>query len=195
MNRLTISFLALVIAITALGQDENESKLSLNGYAKYMNTIIFDEVDSPWLIDNLIHNRLNFKWYINDNFTFSADMRNRLVYGDYVKTIPGYDKMLSADDGYLNFLTNKIYSNASSVLVTNFDRFFLEYNTEGWTITAGRQRINWGQSFAWNPNDIFNSYLIITIIDFNIVSNHFHVPFKCTFTCITISLKLFFSTI
>jgi hypothetical protein len=144
--------------LTANSQDEDLSEITLNGYVKYMNTIIFDDISSPWMIDNLIHNRLNFKWYLSKNFTFSTDMRNRFVYGDYVKAIPGYDKILSNDNGYLNFFTNKIYSNSSSVLVTSFDRFYLEYNTEGWTITAGRQRINWGQSFAWNPNDIFNTY-------------------------------------
>ena len=25
-------------------------------------------------------------------------------------------------------------------------------------MTIGRQRINWGQTFVWNPNDLFNSY-------------------------------------
>lgn len=158
MNRLTTIIFVLFFSSSAFGQREVETKYSLNGYVKYMNTVIFDEVDSPWIIDNLFHNRLNLKWFPTDNLTFSVDMRNRLVYGDYVKTIPSYDKILSTDNGYLNFLTNKIYSNTSSVLVTSFDRFFLEYNTEGWSITAGRQRINWGQSFAWNPNDIFNTY-------------------------------------
>jgi hypothetical protein len=158
MKRLSILILALLLFLIANSQDEDFSEISLNGYVKYMNTIIFDEVDLPWMIDNLIHNRLNFRWYLSENFTFSTDLRNRFVYGDYVKAIPGYDKILSNDNGYLNFLTNKIYSNSSSVLVTSFDRFYLEYNTEGWTVTAGRQRINWGQSFAWNPNDIFNTY-------------------------------------
>jgi hypothetical protein len=37
-----------------------------------MNTASFDEFDSPWLTDNLLHNRLNFRWLINDNLTFNA---------------------------------------------------------------------------------------------------------------------------
>jgi len=123
-----------------------------------MNTTVFDEVESPWIVDNLIHNRINVKWYMSNNFTFATDMRNRIVYGDYVETIPNYDELLSTDNGYLNFLTNNIYSGKSSVIVSSFDRLYLEYNIEGLTVTAGRQRINWGQSFAWNPNDIFNSY-------------------------------------
>lgn len=158
MPRYIAILFATFISLATFGQDANEPKYSLNGYVKYMNTIIFDEVDSPWIIDNLAHNRLNFKWYLTDNFTFATDMRNRWIYGDYVKGIPNYDKFVSTDNGYLNFLTNNLYSNTSSVLTTSFDRFYVEYNANRWTITAGRQRINWGQSFAWNPNDIFNSY-------------------------------------
>ena len=31
-------------------------------------------------------------------------------------------------------------------------------STEGFIATAGRQRINWGQTFVWNVNDVFNAY-------------------------------------
>lgn len=158
MKRLTVFFIAFFVSLSASGQEENEPRYSINGYVKYMNTVIFDDVDSPWFIDNLVHNRLNFKGYISDNLTVATDMRNRLVYGDYVKFIPGYGKQLSADDGFFDFLTNKIYSNPSSVLVSSFDRLYMDYSTERFALTIGRQRINWGQSFAWNPNDIFNSY-------------------------------------
>jgi hypothetical protein len=47
-----------------------------------------------------------------------------------------------------------------------FDRFNLKYNREKFEITVGRQRINWGQSFVWNPNDLFNSY---SYLDFDYV--------------------------
>ena len=158
MKRVVLVCLVFLLSTSVYSQEENSPNYSLNGYVKYMNTTVFDEVDSPWIVDNLIHNRINFKWYISNSFTFAAEMRNRLVYGDYVKTIPNYDVLLSGDNGYLDFLTNKIYSGKSSVIVSSFDRLYLEYNIEGLTVTAGRQRINWGQSFAWNPNDIFNSY-------------------------------------
>ncbi len=150
-----------VFALIPSGIQAQEDKLEsycLNGYLKYMNTVSFDKIDSPWLIDNLIHNRLNFRWYFNENLTFVTDMRNRIIYGDYIKLIPGYSKMISKDDGFLDFLTQSVYSNSSSVLITNIDRLYAEFNSKNLTITAGRQRINWGQSFAWNPNDIFNSF-------------------------------------
>ncbi|HOP05478.1 MAG TPA: hypothetical protein PL017_13755 [Tenuifilaceae bacterium] len=158
MKRFVLVCLVFLLSISAYSQNESSSSYSLNGYVKYMNTTVFDEVESPWIVDNLIHNRINVKWYMSNNFTFATDMRNRIVYGDYVETIPNYDELLSTDNGYLNFLTNNIYSGKSSVIVSSFDRLYLEFNIEGLTVTAGRQRINWGQSFAWNPNDIFNSY-------------------------------------
>jgi hypothetical protein len=44
------------------------------------------------------------------------------------------------------------------------DRAFVEYAPEGWNFRLGRQRINWGVSLAWNPNDIFNAY---SYVDFD----------------------------
>ncbi len=145
-------------SLNLYSQDSASEKYSLKGYIKYLNLVTFNKTDSPWLIDNTIHNRLNFDWFVGDRLTFSTSMRNRLIYGDYVKSIPGYDQLIEADNGYLSFLTNNIYSISSSVLNTSFDRLLLEYHTDNFTATLGRQRVNWGQSFAWNPNDIFNAY-------------------------------------
>ena len=39
-----------------------------------------------------------------------------------------------------------------------FDRAYLEYRNGDWEVRIGRQRINWGTSTVWNPNDIFNAY-------------------------------------
>lgn len=157
MKRFIIITTLTIISITIKAQSVF-SNMELNGYVKYMNTTMFNNVDSVWLVDNLIHNRLNYKWYISNKMTFTLDMRNRLIYGDLVKFIPGYANSIEEDNGYLNFLTNNITNGNSYVLNTAFDRANLEFNLNKWLITLGRQRINWGQSFAWNPNDIFNSY-------------------------------------
>ncbi len=158
MKKLSIFIIIITFALSSKSQESIFSNMTLNGYVKYMNTVIFNDIDSVWAVDNLIHNRINYRWYINDNFTFTADMRNRLMYGDIVKTTPDYDSIVTVDNGYMGFLTNNIYSNQSSILTTTFDRLYLEYNSNNWVVTLGRQRINWGQTFAWNPNDIFNSY-------------------------------------
>jgi hypothetical protein len=160
MKKIIIFIFIALLAFNSTAQEKESvfSKMQLNGYVKYMNTAMFNDADSIWLVDNLIHNRLNFKWYMSDKVTFALDMRNRFIYGDLVKFIPDYASTIEDDNGYLNFLTNNITDGSSYVLNTAFDRAYLELNLDKWLITLGRQRINWGQSFAWNPNDIFNSY-------------------------------------
>jgi hypothetical protein len=159
MKKLKIIILLLIIVNTAKSQEKTIfSNMELNGYVKYMNTAMFNSVDSVWLVDNLIHNRLNYNWYMSDKLTFALGMRNRFIYGDLVKFMPDYANTLKEDNGYLNFLTNNITDGDSYVLNSTFDRAYFELNLDKWAVTLGRQRINWGQSFAWNPNDIFNSY-------------------------------------
>jgi len=43
-------------------------------------------------------------------------------------------------------------------LHTIADRLSLNWRRNRWDITVGRQRINWGITTAWNPNDLFNAY-------------------------------------
>ena len=44
------------------------------------------------------------------------------------------------------------------VFHTNIDRLWLQYTNKNFEARLGRQRINWGISTIWNPNDIFNTY-------------------------------------
>lgn len=159
LRNITAVFAVSVFTATGLlAQTEKPSRISLNGYVKYMNTAIFDEFDTFWTLDNLIHNRLNFKWYMSESLTLTAEARNRVIYGDYVRLMPGYADMVSRDNGALHFLTGNIVESRSMILATSVDRLNLEYHRGAFSATLGRQRINWGQSFAWNPNDIFNAY-------------------------------------
>jgi hypothetical protein len=51
-----------------------------------------------------------------------------------------------------------IFYGKSYVLNTTVDRLWLDYTRDKFEITLGRQRLNWSQTFVWNPNDIFNTY-------------------------------------
>jgi len=160
MKKIIIFIFPLLFAFNSIAQEKQSifKNMELNGYIKYMNTAMFNDVDSVWFVGNLIHNRLNYNWYINTKLTFALDARTRFIYGDLVKFIPNYAESIEEDNGFLNFLTNNITDGNSYVLNTAFDRAYFEFNADKMAITLGRQRINWGQSFAWNPNDIFNSY-------------------------------------
>jgi hypothetical protein len=68
-----------------------------------------------------------------------------------------YVDQINSDNGIadLSFLVAK---GKSFLLNMFFDRLWFQYTINNLEIKAGRQRINWGQTFVWNPNDIFNTY-------------------------------------
>lgn len=149
-------FLILLINGTASSQ-EKSAKLSINGYVNAMETVIFDSVSGPFIIDNIIHNRLNFRGNINKNITFATELRNRLFTGDMVRTGPSYSEMTGRDQGWVDLSWN-ILNEQSFFLNTTVDRIWLDLNYNKFQVRVGRQRINWGQTLVWNPNDIFNVY-------------------------------------
>ena len=156
MKKLLLTIL-LLFTLSAYSQEKKPRNWSLNGYLKYMQTISFQHIDKEWLTDNVIHNRLIFNWNITNNLTFNTQMRNRIFYGEMVSTFPEYTTIVERDNGLLNLSWN-IFEGKSVFMNSTFDRLYFDYNIGKFEITVGRQRINWGQSFVWNPNDLFNSY-------------------------------------
>ncbi len=146
------------LLITLPGKAQAQNKLTLDGYLKFMNTNMFQDVGNPWYIENMLHNRLNINYYATDHFTAGMGIRNRFIYGDLVQNYPGYKSMVEADMGYLNALTGNLIEDTSYVFTSSIDRLWLEYVYGNLNVKLGRQRINWGQTMAWNPNDIFNTY-------------------------------------
>jgi hypothetical protein len=156
MKYLRIGIIFCFISINTLGQDTLKS-IELNGYLSGLQTIMFQEMDEEWTTENLFHNRLNFNFYPFKNFIASAQFRTRLIYGETVKSYPGYNERISADDGWLDLSFN-ISSGESYVFNTSIDRLYIQYTVGRFETTIGRQRINWGQTYVWNTNDIFNVY-------------------------------------
>ena len=89
--------LLLCLPLSIFAQDKPKN-WQLTGYVKTLQSLNFVKVPAfdttLLLIDNLIHNRLNFTWYMNDQFKFRADLRTRVFYGDFVKNDPDYAKKL-----------------------------------------------------------------------------------------------------
>jgi hypothetical protein len=138
-------------------------KWELHGYLKYLTSVYFlHQPNAAMLQDNLIHNRLNFKWYISDAFTFKADLRTRVFFGEYTKLRPNYGQTIVQGDslrnGYNDYLSWAILDERGAVIHSILDRLYLQYSKGDWDIRLGRQRINWGINTIWNPNDIFNTY-------------------------------------
>lgn len=154
-------FLILVTAFTlqlAFAQDETRApKFSLDGYIKNMQNVWIEEFDKDWITWNTFNNRIDFKWFPNKNFNATIGMRNQIQYGELVQMLPGYEKMLDIDYGYVD-LTKVISSNKNYVLFTNIDRLYFKYTANKLEFQIGRQRINWGRNLIWNPNDIYNTF-------------------------------------
>ena len=152
MKKKYVIFILTIFSSTVFAQDN----YMLKGYVKGM-TNMQSYGDDGMIIENTIYNRFDFDWYINDNLTFTAGLRNRIIAGNNVSIIPNYSEYLSRDVGYLD-LSWVWADNKSWIGLSQLDRFTIDYTVGNLQITIGRQRINWGQSFVWNPNDLFNTY-------------------------------------
>jgi hypothetical protein len=147
----------LSISSRTLSQDYKPGKFLFDGYLKFLQTVAYDEFKKDWLVDNLIHNRFNLRYYPSDNWKIIGGIRNRFFYGDFVKTIPDYAELITDDPGFFDLSINWIEGN-SFIFNTTIDRLYINYLSGNFEATVGRQRINWGKNLIWNPNDLFNAY-------------------------------------
>ncbi len=138
------------------GQDADKvKKYQLNGYIKELASI--NVINGSTTFDNLIHNRLNLKWYTASTLTVTIEMRNRIFSGNLVKEVPDYDKFVDANNDYFD-LSIQGPEDGSWLFQSMIDRAYIEWYKDNWELRAGRQRINWGVNLVWNPNDLFNAY-------------------------------------
>ncbi len=137
-----------------------QQKVTLDGYLNDMQSVYHME-QTGWLWENQLHNRLNLNIYPAGWLKVSIQTRTRLIQGSTYSTFPGYADMIGRDPGWLDlaFSAHDSYNDdLGYIIASKVDRLYAEFSAGNWVATVGRQRINWGQTFAWNPNDIFNSY-------------------------------------
>lgn len=149
--------ISLLLAGTSFAQEDDAKNYIFNGYVSNMQSVMFDSLNGNWLNDNLIHNRLQFEWFPVQSLSFKAHLRTRIFTGETVKYTPDYGTSLDKDGGLIDL--NSSFIDEQSVVVNSMlDRLMLSFEKGNLNITAGRQRINWGRSWVWNPNDLFNNY-------------------------------------
>ena len=162
-----ILFFLFNITVMRAQLGEESKTVTLNGYVKYMNTIMempdelntfLGQTEGAWINESMFHNRLNVRWYASNSLTFAVEARNRLIYGDMVEGFQGYQDQINSDQGYFDWLTDNIIEEDAYILNTSVDRLWVNYRKGKFEAKIGRQRINWGQAYVWNPNDIFNAY-------------------------------------
>jgi hypothetical protein len=145
--------------MTVIAQVEEKKTpiVSLNGYVKNMQSTYFIQKIDSNASANLIHNRLNLKVAIASKWSSRLEVRNRVFYGEQIKLIPNFVEFINQYDGL--FTLSHLWINEKSFVVHSvIDRFLVHYSDAKWDFTIGRQRINWGITNVWNPNDIFNAY-------------------------------------
>ena len=151
-------FLVLLPAVLLQAQDDKPKNWLLSGYAKQLQTVFAIDGFDEYLIDNLLHNRLNFKYYPDDHWTFTAELRNRIFYGDLVKLAPNYASQIEEANNDFMDLSWHWVAQDDWVINSTIDRIYVEYTSGKLETRIGRQRINWGISTVWNPNDLFNAF-------------------------------------
>lgn len=153
-EKLTSLLFFLLLSPGILSQ-VNPKKLEFRGYISHMPSVMFQDIQEEWISDNLIHNRLNLFLYPSPSLSMSIQMRNRFFYGQSLTVFPGYAERFSSRNNWMDLSWN-ILEEKSFLFNLMLDRAWVRYNKGDFTITTGRQRINWGQGYVWNPNDIFN---------------------------------------
>lgn len=143
-----------IVLIATISQSANAQSTELSGYVSGMpSVIVLRPADELWH-QSLVHNRLNFGLSISPHLRVDVGMRNRLMFGSETMIEP---ESTGFDAGWADLSWN--WASKSKLLGnTAFDRLYLSFEKDRWKVQLGRQRINWGQTFVWNPNDIFNTH-------------------------------------
>lgn len=152
--------MAVVFYLT--GKTSVSQNLTVNGYVKdlfvyYKLAKPLPFVESDHLSHNLLHNRINIKWYASQKLTFALDIRNRVFSGQMIREFPEYQSFIDQENRFIDL--SVIPASGNGWFIHSIaDRAWVDFTSGKWQITAGRQRINWGINLVWNPNDIFNTF-------------------------------------
>ena len=154
--------LTLLLSFSGAFYAQEGKMFSLKGYLTTMQSITFDSLRGSFVNDNLIHNRLNLRGYFGSHVSGGLELRNRIFTGDMVRMNQDYAGMIGNDQGLFDLSWN-LMDEKSFLINTTIDRYWVDFNFSRVQVTLGRQRINWGQTFVWNPNDVFNAYSFFDI--------------------------------
>jgi hypothetical protein len=151
-----------IFLLTYLVQAQTSS-FDYNGYVEDLFSTTNSSLNSDGYYDNLLHARLNTRWYPNNNITGALELRMRAYYGSTVENTPNFLDQIKSQHEFTQ-LDAVLWNQKMSVGYFQVDRVWLDWNKSNVEVTLGRQRIAWGTSWVWNPTDIFNPY---NVLDFD----------------------------
>ncbi|HSY76423.1 MAG TPA: hypothetical protein VK890_06180, partial [Bacteroidia bacterium] len=92
-------------------------KFTVKGYIKYLEQVSIAGNAGQLLTNDLLHNRLNFRYQPDSNFNFRLEVRNRLYYGELVQNYPGFAALETSN--YETFNLSKNWVNRNAVLLNS----------------------------------------------------------------------------
>ena len=163
-NRVLIYTALLFYASSVFAQDSllKYPSVEVNGYIKSLQIWSFPKHFEKLDGSNLLHHRLNSYFNFSKQIRAAVSFRNRLLWGEELRQYPNYSKYLRNPNEWMNLSVVWI-QRPDWILHTNTERLWLEYRSNRWNMRAGRQRINWGITTTWNPNDLFNTYNFLDV--------------------------------
>ncbi|MCH8330342.1 MAG: hypothetical protein IH946_03015, partial [Bacteroidetes bacterium] len=130
---------SLLIVFCSLHTASAQLAYSLHGYLTDLRTFIPFKGGDSLVVDNLFHNRINFEATSGQHFGIRVEMRNRMFYGEVVRSIPDFGNFVNQDDNYVDLSFIALNLN-SVVILSKFDRAYIEWFNEKWEFRLGRQR-------------------------------------------------------
>lgn len=163
-RRLGLLFCFTLLAISISAQQE-QKKWRMRGYLRALPMLQLQRSSADVTFDHILHNRLNFRYEVNEQWRVVAETRTRLFNGNSIRHFPQMETFLNQDDGLVD-LTHVLVQGEGWLLHNMTDRLYVDWQHEKWHLRLGRQRINWGINTVSNPNDLFNVY---SFFDFDYV--------------------------
>lgn len=147
-------FLYPVSAFPSELYKEKSTSLTLKGSYKSLFTAGKTLLKRDYWSD-LNRLRLEFDLKYSDSFLVKTIYDNEVAIGSLLNK----DEFLQAKearDNALFDLSRNLIDNPDMFWRHALYRLYLTYSGKGFNITAGRQRVAWGQAHIWNPTDLFN---------------------------------------
>lgn len=159
-SKILVLTVTLFLSLQTASAQKSNFDVELGGYLKELGQVSIDNNFSEVRYDNILHHRIESDWTLSEHFEFQADLRTRLLTGYTIHNMPGVKQFYEQDSNHFD-LTKVWFDTNYSLLQSNIDRLHLSYINGPWEVHAGRQRINWGRTYVWNPNDLFNNYAFL----------------------------------
>ena len=131
--------------------------VDFRGYVKELGSLGLSDDFGTAHYDNILHHRHETTLDVGNGLEVQIDLRTRILAGYSVENTVGYADYLAEDSGFADMSWVLIESN-SALLHSTIDRLQLSYFKGPLEINLGRQRLNWGMTSVWSPNDLFNNF-------------------------------------